>query len=372
MIKKATFKFFQSHKNTEVEFSEGINVFTGASDQGKSAIIKGLRWVFENEPKSNPFQSTFAKHGDVTDVKAEFYEGEWAQRRRKNTTVNEYKVSSLEDPLRSFSRDVPSEVRDVTKIEDYNIQSQHDKYFLLQDSPPEVARQFNDKAGLSIIDDIHALTKKEKRKSKMRIDDSEKNIKALKEEIKDGEHLEALGKKIDRLEKVIVSREEKRAERKATFNLCKDLKQIDDEIRIVNTWLEVKERVENLAREANICDRETYQRECLIDTVDVLNDLDERITDLKQFSFAKKELESLKATTQINNKDERELRKIFKFVTEMKNLDQDIEDLEVEISEGREELKDLYVQVEQCPTCEQPVRSKKVIDTMIGNLMEDR
>ncbi|WP_353892015.1 AAA family ATPase [Proteinivorax hydrogeniformans] len=42
---------FQSHTDSKLEFHDGVNVITGPSDQGKSSIIRALRWVLYNQPK---------------------------------------------------------------------------------------------------------------------------------------------------------------------------------------------------------------------------------------------------------------------------------------------------------------------------------
>ena len=49
--------------------------------------------------------------------------------------------------------DVPPEIERVLNLSEINIQSQHDPYFLLQDSPGEVAKKLNVVAGLGIIGD---------------------------------------------------------------------------------------------------------------------------------------------------------------------------------------------------------------------------
>ena len=46
---------FQSHKNTTMNFSNGLNVIVGESDVGKTAIIRALKWVLFNEPKGASF-----------------------------------------------------------------------------------------------------------------------------------------------------------------------------------------------------------------------------------------------------------------------------------------------------------------------------
>lgn len=41
---------FQSHEHTEIDLSEGFNVFLGESRQGKTAVMRACRWVLENKP----------------------------------------------------------------------------------------------------------------------------------------------------------------------------------------------------------------------------------------------------------------------------------------------------------------------------------
>jgi len=45
MINSLTIQNFQSHKNTTLEFDNGINIIIGQSDSGKTAIIRALNWV---------------------------------------------------------------------------------------------------------------------------------------------------------------------------------------------------------------------------------------------------------------------------------------------------------------------------------------
>lgn len=54
-IKKVIIENFQSHKYTELDFDEHLNVIVGPSDQGKSAIIRGIKWALFNEPSGNFF-----------------------------------------------------------------------------------------------------------------------------------------------------------------------------------------------------------------------------------------------------------------------------------------------------------------------------
>ena len=50
MIKSVELKNFQSHNQSRLEFCDGVNIIVGASDSGKSAILRGLFWVLYNNP----------------------------------------------------------------------------------------------------------------------------------------------------------------------------------------------------------------------------------------------------------------------------------------------------------------------------------
>lgn len=49
-IKTVRLQNFQSHKDTTIDLSTGFNILLGESRQGKTAIIRGIRWVLENKP----------------------------------------------------------------------------------------------------------------------------------------------------------------------------------------------------------------------------------------------------------------------------------------------------------------------------------
>lgn len=54
-IRKVKIKNFQSHEDTEVELDEHFNVIVGESNQGKTSILRAIRWVAENKPSGKGF-----------------------------------------------------------------------------------------------------------------------------------------------------------------------------------------------------------------------------------------------------------------------------------------------------------------------------
>lgn len=49
-VTKIVLENFQSHVYTELDCSTGFNLFVGESHQGKSAVLRAFRWVYENKP----------------------------------------------------------------------------------------------------------------------------------------------------------------------------------------------------------------------------------------------------------------------------------------------------------------------------------
>ena len=55
---------FQSHPNTHIDFTEGLNVLVGSSRSGKSAIRRAIMWVITNRPSGLGVISWWNKKGD--------------------------------------------------------------------------------------------------------------------------------------------------------------------------------------------------------------------------------------------------------------------------------------------------------------------
>lgn len=64
-IKKIHLVNFQSHANTLIELDRNFNVIVGESRQGKSSILRAIRWVIENKPSGKSFIKTGAQEASV-------------------------------------------------------------------------------------------------------------------------------------------------------------------------------------------------------------------------------------------------------------------------------------------------------------------
>ena len=148
MIKSIFLRNFQAHRRTKLEFAPGVNAIAGASDQGKSSIIRALRWVVENRPAGDSFRSNFAGNQD-TEVVVETTDGETVTR-TKGPKTNSYSVKGKE--LKAMGQSVPEEVSASLRLGSVNFQHQMDAPFLLSLGSSKLSQYLNEVAGLDAID----------------------------------------------------------------------------------------------------------------------------------------------------------------------------------------------------------------------------
>ena len=66
MIRGIKLVGFQSHVDTSINLTEGLNVITGPSDSGKTAVIRAIRWVALNEPQGDAVVNQSVGYAQVT------------------------------------------------------------------------------------------------------------------------------------------------------------------------------------------------------------------------------------------------------------------------------------------------------------------
>jgi exonuclease SbcC len=199
---------FQSHKHTKIEFSpKGLNAITGASDSGKSAIIRALRWALYNEPKG----SDFIRHGESrATVTVRFSDGSFITRTRTNSDAGSYIVGDAHgktQEFKGFSNNIPIDVANTHQMprvelapgieRSLNFAYQLDGHFLLSEPPSVRAAVIGRLTGVHFVDSAI----KEKRKDLLNltkdINAAEKRIEELNEKLKEYDDLPQLKQQID-------------------------------------------------------------------------------------------------------------------------------------------------------------------------------
>lgn len=184
MIKTIRLKNFQSHKDTQIEFDPGVTVLTGSSCSGKSAVLRGFRWLMENRPSGNSFISYWNRNKDgkpkeKTSVEIEYDSG--LAERFKTDSVNGYAINGKE--LTTVGQDVPESIAELSSMGDMNVHRQLDPHFLLSLSSGEVAKYLNSIVHLEMIDKLLYLAERDSRAIKQAIEKEEAVIVELSHKI---------------------------------------------------------------------------------------------------------------------------------------------------------------------------------------------
>ena len=194
MIKQLSLTNFQSHKKTNLEFSDGVNVIIGATDSGKTSIIRALKWLVFNRPSGDEFRSDWG--GDTT---VELTVDNLPVRRIKSDKHgNLYQKDGIK--YAAFGTDVPNDITELLNLNDINLQQQLDSHFLLSSTPGDVAKHFNKIAHLDQIDSGLKNVQKEINDIQHTITFKEDQVGLAEEELKKFVHLEKFETDVEVLE----------------------------------------------------------------------------------------------------------------------------------------------------------------------------
>jgi hypothetical protein len=145
MLERMTIQNFQRHTRLAVDFDPGVTTIVGASDSGKSAVLRALRWVVTNTPGG----AAFVTHGARGAVVRLSVDGHTITRRR-GKSANTYEIDGQE--LKAFGTGVPDSIADVFNVGPENFQGQHDAPYWFTDTAGQVSRNLNAVVDLEIID----------------------------------------------------------------------------------------------------------------------------------------------------------------------------------------------------------------------------
>lgn len=208
-IEKLILENFQSHKHTIIEFDSQLNVIVGPSDSGKTAILRGIRWVLFNEPSGDYFIREGESECSVTIA---FNDGTKIKRyRSKNKNIYLlYDSNNNEMKFEGFGTSVPQEIIEATGIKkilldsdlskSINLSDQLEGAFLLSERSSTRSSSIGRLVGVNIIDDALRETLRDSRNlssNKRLLDDS---IVELEKELIKYEYLDELNIRINEIE----------------------------------------------------------------------------------------------------------------------------------------------------------------------------
>lgn len=186
MLKKIIIKNYQVHRHLELELSPGLNIIAGESQTGKSSIFRAVRWVVQNRPSGMRFKNWDSEENNTVLVRLDFDDGYVI--REIGNDLNIYDLNG--EIFDKFKTSVPEEVARFCRLDEFSLRAQHQKYFLLDDSPGERSRKLNELAGLNDIDISIKKIKSIEEKAKAEKEKLEKDIKQLNSDLEALSHLD--------------------------------------------------------------------------------------------------------------------------------------------------------------------------------------
>lgn len=351
---------FQSHKNTRLDFSLGVNVLIGSSDSGKTAVLRALSWLASNRPAGEAFRSAFG--GDTI---VEVSTDACTVSRVKTDKKNSYFViqhgnnpKAVADEFKAFGQGVPAEVEAALNLTPINVQSQLDSPFLLSSdwSPGRVAEYLNEVVGLDVIDRSMSNINAKIRQIGGSLDNEAMRLKQLEEKHAELDYVDVLDTRVKFLENTAAEASKTRAAEQELSSILAAIGNLKSELAALPDYSGAAEKIAEIAK--------IYQERDT--TIDNLNALVNVLNAAKITQTALAEARKTARAARLLNHtmaliDER--KSFNKNLLELETLLKNIFEFEKVIEREGDRLKQLQQEWQQmapntCPLCEGTGRLK--------------
>lgn len=361
-LKELEIRGFQIHKYISCAFTKGLNVIVGSTDKGKSSILRALLWVIKNRPTGDSIRNWYIKEEEPVMVSV------CDDNNNKVVKVRENKKSWYElnnEKFEALKTEVPIEVEDFFNISDFNIQTQHDPYCLINDSPGARAEKLNKLVGLNVIDITFKNLNSRISNVKILITEKERKIDEHQKEIESFDYLVDVESLLTELAKEVSSFSSKETECQTIKEVLLNLSEIEAECSSLNLTINWDEFVCDLLSEITNFQRKEKDLITLKNLISVINDYDKNIeseTDWLTIEERKNEL------LQLIKKYETEESMVLTVQILIKTILMSEKD-ETKEREGliskQMEFKSLLKKNKVCPFCTQ-ILSDKIIEKVSG------
>ena len=351
MINSIETKNYHSHKHTKIEFCEGVNIITGASDAGKSDVLRHIKWVVDNRPSGDSVMRWGISPEDAVFVKLVIPEGYIAKKRQQNKVVYELEVKDQKTTFEAVKTDVPSEIQDLINFSEFNYQSQHQSYFLLGDSGGDIAKKLNDLVGLSIIDVMFKNLNSKATESRRKSEEERKRSEELKNEIDKLSYIDDINNILKEL-KILIDDWEKRTKNNSRLLLLiTNIKNICKEISSYSNILGMDSDVRSILNDVEIYETKKTKLQKLSRIISSLKILNDNIEAEKEWLLVERDYIAIKELLgKYNLKKEKYLR--LKKVIINCMLISDLSKEKNELNELSFRKRKLLLENKICPFCQ--------------------
>lgn len=361
MIKSLYISYFQSHKNTRMDFHPGVNALIGSSDHGKSSILRALFYLIMNRPSGLEFRSWFSKKKQDVIVSAEFEDESYVERIRGPYT-NVYNIGKGDEEvgLESIGRDVPEEVSSVINMDEFNIQRQFGRTFLLEDSAGQVARVINQIVGLDIIDTSLQRSNQTIRKEKSRIEYTKEQIEKLEKSISELEWIDKVEPHIRKTEEKIAKLEKLEDRYNRLDKEVSSVLLLSNKLDDINSFLEVEEEARRVLSLYNEYDQLTKQSSRLSNLVSQIENAKTKISKLDSVVLIEHELQDLQDKSDMLEVYDSETKRLEYYIVEITKEETNIQIYDEVIKDCKRQVSKLLKEHKVCPLCRQKLGERAI------------
>lgn len=355
MIENLEISNFQSHKKTSIAFHHGMNVITGSSDSGKSAIMRALIWAINNRPSGGAFKTWGTKETDKVEVSLEFDNG-WFTKER--VTKNKYICD--EGSFEALRSDVPDAIRNIANITDYNIQTQFQPYFMLQDSPGDRAKRLNELVGLDIIDRIFKKLNSKISSVKMLQKQTADMMRQTEQELEDLKYVDALEPVMLRVAKNIDSYNETLGKSNSLREMIRKIQQIDSTLAVHREFLKIEPEIKKVQTEVDSYDSTLSDYESLTVLTNDIIRVNKQIEDKGAILKAESLYAALMAKMQERDEYVQEITNRNQFLDAVELNHENLIAKRTYLNGLIERYAKLLVEAKLCPTCASEIHEDAV------------
>lgn len=363
MIKSISIKNYQSHKDTFIPLKDGLNVITGASDSGKSVILRAFRWVLYNRPLGDEIRNWDTKNDDSVCVEITTNENIIVGKERKKKKNIYYIIENGNKQIfEAVGQDVPEQIIKALGVTDINIQSQHDKYFLLDSgiSAGEVAKRFNEMVGLDVIDKTFKNFNSNISAIKGEKEQSEKDIKTYTQKIKELSFIDIYLPQFEALQNKKKAIEQKQEKEIAIYSLVEKIKNIhvlQSKLRATISFEDKINQLINKQQEITLKTEKYNNIQALL-----INGfkIEDELSLFEILAGYEEKIKTLKEKIKGIELRKEEIGFIENKVHSLKNIQNLMLGLKEKIKENTSQLNKLLKQIKICPLCGTSLTQDKI------------
>jgi exonuclease SbcC len=332
-----------------MQFVPGTNVIIGESDCGKSAIIRALRWAIFNRPQGDADRSRW---GGQTSVLLTLDDGHTIER-VKGDKENFYRLDDRS--FHAIKADVPAEIVQTLNIDEGNLQLQLERPFLLDASPGEVARHFNNIAQLSVIDTSLSNVESWRREIERDIKADTARKEELEKQLEDYQGLEALDGELTTFEQMEQRRNALANKQVQLTGLLEGLENVARRVQPLKPILRGGEEVLRLQKAAERRELVDVRRGRLADFLAELERVNLKRKEYKQIVGFKDRVENLLKMSQQQEQIRRKVKDLQIHISRVKQVIIPLKEMKKTRIQLEEEFKTKFPKV--CPLCDREMEA---------------